>query len=394
MKKLVIFGAGRIGRSFIAQLFSCAGYKIVFVDINRAIIDELNRRGTYNVCIKDKVESVIEVVNVSGVYGDNIDLIANELADCQVAAVSVGQNGLKAVMGSLAEGLQKRYNKYGYLPLDIIIAENLRNASQLFHTELKRLLPDDYPLDRLAGFVETSIGKMVPFMQSKALEEDILQVYAESYNTLILDRKAFKNSIPHVKGLAPKDNMKAWVDRKMFIHNLGHAALAYYSYCFDNKLVYTWQALRLTEIHVFARNTMVQAAEILAAEYPREFPPGELIEHIDDLLERFGNRHLQDTIYRVGCDLFRKLGPEDRIVGALRMAQRLNKPFDLILSVIVYACRFRATDDEGRMTAGDERFAKLYEKNIRSILIEVSGFDEENDRELITEIERMESVLL
>ena len=35
---------------------------------------------------------------------------------------------------------------------------------------------------------------------------------------------------PDVKGLAPKKNIKAWVDRKAFIHNLGHATAAYYGY--------------------------------------------------------------------------------------------------------------------------------------------------------------------
>ncbi|NJK84846.1 MAG: hypothetical protein HC906_01560 [Bacteroidales bacterium] len=77
------------------------------------------------------------------------------------------------------------------------------------------------------GLVETSIGKMVPIMTSKDIEEDLLQVFAEPYNTLILDKNGFKNPIPDIRGLAPKVNMKAWVDRKSFIHNLGHAVAAY-----------------------------------------------------------------------------------------------------------------------------------------------------------------------
>lgn len=34
INKIVIFGAGSIGRSLIAQLFARAGYEIVFVDID------------------------------------------------------------------------------------------------------------------------------------------------------------------------------------------------------------------------------------------------------------------------------------------------------------------------------------------------------------------------
>jgi mannitol-1-phosphate 5-dehydrogenase len=40
-------------------------------------------------------------------------------------------------------------------------------------------------------------------------------------------KRAFKNPIPDVKRLAPKDNMKAWVDRKSHVHYFGPAAAAF-----------------------------------------------------------------------------------------------------------------------------------------------------------------------
>ena len=42
--KLVLFGAGKIGRSFIGQLFSRGGYEVVFIDVFKPVIDELNLR--------------------------------------------------------------------------------------------------------------------------------------------------------------------------------------------------------------------------------------------------------------------------------------------------------------------------------------------------------------
>jgi mannitol-1-phosphate 5-dehydrogenase len=42
--KLVLFGAGKIGRSFIGQLFSRGGYEVVFVDVFKSVIDELNEK--------------------------------------------------------------------------------------------------------------------------------------------------------------------------------------------------------------------------------------------------------------------------------------------------------------------------------------------------------------
>jgi mannitol-1-phosphate 5-dehydrogenase len=40
--KLVQFGAGNIGRSFIGQLFSRAGWEVVFVDINTNMVKMKN----------------------------------------------------------------------------------------------------------------------------------------------------------------------------------------------------------------------------------------------------------------------------------------------------------------------------------------------------------------
>ena len=40
--QLLHFGAGNIGRSLVGQLFSKAGYDVVFVDADRRIVDALN----------------------------------------------------------------------------------------------------------------------------------------------------------------------------------------------------------------------------------------------------------------------------------------------------------------------------------------------------------------
>jgi mannitol-1-phosphate 5-dehydrogenase len=66
VKSIVIFGAGKIGRSFIGQLFGRAGYKIIFIDKNHRIIDELNRCKKYKVVIKFYRDEVLEVRNVYG----------------------------------------------------------------------------------------------------------------------------------------------------------------------------------------------------------------------------------------------------------------------------------------------------------------------------------------
>jgi len=373
--KLVLFGAGKIGRSFIGQLFSNGGYEVVFIDVYKPVIDELNRRGNYNVIIKGDKEEVLNIKNIRGVWAGDKKKVIHEVSTAGILATSVGLGGLKEIFYFIAKGLIERYKTDSGNPVDIIIAENMRNADEYFRNELQKLLPATYPLGKLVGLVETSIGKMVPIMQKKDLQDDMLQIFAEPYNTLILNGKAFKNPIPDISGLAPKNNMKAWVDRKLFIHNLGHSAASYIGYVFNPEFIYLYEALAVKEIYEKVRATMVQSAEILLTRYPEEFTMVDLIAHIDDLLHRFQNKALGDTIFRIGSDLFRKLGPEDRLCGALRSAISLNKPYERILFALVCGFHFRAKNEEGNMFKEDAEFAKLYMKGTEYVLKAVCGFD-------------------
>jgi mannitol-1-phosphate 5-dehydrogenase len=103
-----------------------------------------------------------------------------------------------------------------------------------------------------------------------------------------------------------------------------------------------YEALENPVVLKSARAAMMQAADILLVKHPGVFTKQDLVEHIDDLLGRFSNKYLGDTIYRVGCDLMRKLGSEDRLSGAIKADIKYNLPYDKILETFVYTCNFRA----------------------------------------------------
>jgi mannitol-1-phosphate 5-dehydrogenase len=120
---------------------------------------------------------------------------------------------------------------------------------------------------------------------------------------------------------------------------------------------------------------MFQSAEILMALYPKEFTKEQLTDHIDDLLNRFQNKALGDTIFRIGCDLFRKLGPNDRLVAPVRAAQKLGLQYNLIKEAIMASLSFRAKDENGNFLASDEDFFKLANNEPQTILKNVCGLE-------------------
>lgn len=374
-KSLLLFGAGKIGRSFIAQIFSLSGYKITFVEANLELVRLLNQRRTYPVEVKSDSEKTILIQNFRALHVDEKDKIFAEVAQCNLCAVSVGTGGFDSVAMLLSGGISRRYNFSPHAPLDIILAENLRNAGRVFEERIVKQIGDLIPVKTFCGFIETSIGKMVPLMKEEDIKEDPLKVFAEPYNTLIVDAEAFKNPVPVVEGLEPRKNMKAWVDRKLFIHNLGHVSLAYLSWLTDPNWKFTWECLENRKIKNEVRATMLESARILQAMHPGIFEIKDLTDHIDDLLHRFANKALGDTVYRVGCDLPRKLGPDDRLVPVVKFGFRNALPYHRVLKVLCASVFFDGRDENGNRHPADEKFLHKFNRNIKDILIQHCSFD-------------------
>lgn len=386
-QEIVIFGAGKIGRSFIGQLFGTAGYKVVFVDIDRMLVDLINNRKCYKVVTKSEKEVTIVVGNVSAIRADDFDAVSEAVATAGIIAISVGKNAVEKVIPMISAGLQLRYERFPGRALDIIIAENMISGGDFLKENLLKNLPPDFPFNRMTGLIETSIGKMVPIMSQADLENDPLQVFAEPYNTLIVDRKGFKTPIPRIKGLAPKENIRAWVDRKAFIHNLGHATAAYYGHFLHNGAVYMYEVLDDRNVLDFTREVMMQSADILLSAYPDDFSRMDLEDHIDDLLSRFRNRFLRDTVFRVGHDLCRKLSSDDRFMGAVRLGIHHGKPYDKILRAMSYGFFFRVSDENGCYFEPDLALLEALSSDFENTMIENLKFSE-SDSGIIGELKK------
>ena len=383
MKKIIIFGAGKIGRSFIGQIFGRSGYETVFVDIQQELVQLLNRENKYRVIIKGPKEEELLIRNVRACHFKEKDILIRELVSADLVAVSVGKSGFINTLEILAAGIKKRYDTHPGHPIDIIIAENMRNAAELMSGKFTELLGQSFPLGEYIGLIETSIGKMVPIMSPADLANDPLQVFAEPYNTLILDKKGFRNPVPDIPWLSPKENIRAWVDRKSFIHNLGHAAAAYLGYLRHPEKVYMYEVLADEALEKQVRLTMEESAEILMKMYPDEFSRDELAEHITDLLARFRNIALKDSIFRVGSDLPRKLARDDRMVTPVMEGFSLNLPVGKILFALVSGFYFRAADEEGNLHPNDQKFYNNFIPEIDHLLERICNFDPVLHKELI-----------
>lgn len=321
MKNALMYGAGNIGRGFIGQLFHMSGYEISFIDVNMAVIDKLNTDGQYPIYITDE-DGYREylVTGVHGVNGRDNEAIAEAMASADIMATAVGVNILKFIAAPFACGVRRRMEKGIEEPLNVIICENMIEADKYFAGLVKENLNEAEALyfDTHIALVEPSIGRMVPATPKEIAEKNPLAVCVEPYCELPVDKNAFKGEIPDIKNMVPFAPFDFFIRRKLFMHNMSHALTAYLGA--QKGYTYIWEAASDSEIRAIAESALAEASSALNLEYG--VPMEELAAFSENLLERFKNKLLGDTIERVGKDTKRKLSENDRFVGTARLCEK------------------------------------------------------------------------
>ncbi len=345
--KAVQFGAGNIGRGFLGQLYFESGYETVFIDVVEPVVRALNEKGEYTVRIVGEMNRDICVRNVSAILSSNAHEVRDAIIQADVMATSVGVAYLADVACAMAPGIEERLSQ-NKPPLDILLCENKLNASEFMRFEIAKHLPTDLLtlFSVRIGFVEASIGRMVPIMAAELRAEDPLLVCVEGFCDLPVDSEGFLGSIPPIKHLQPKKPFAAYIERKLFVHNAGHATAAYLGYLRGYEFV--WQAMADARVRPIVDAAMIESCQGLHRKYGT--PIDELLDHAEDLKRRFCNKALGDQVARVGGDPQRKLGHEDRLVGAMEMCLSQEVEPQALALATAAALRFDAPNDRSAAT--------------------------------------------
>ncbi len=343
MKTAIMYGAGNIGRGFIGKVFSDSGYEVCFLDIMQDVIDEMNRRGEYTVRIVSNEETYDTTVKPVRAVNSNTEQAIDEIVNCEIMATAVGVNILPRIAPTIAKGIIARMEKTGK-PLNVILCENQLGADELMRGWINEQLTDEQRAwaDKNLGLVEPSIGRMVPPLTPEMRAQDKLLICVEPYCELPVDKDAFKGEIPDLVGLVPYSPFEFYIKRKLFLHNGGHALCAYLGY--QKGYEYIWQAIADPEIYEAAKASMLTCAQALIAKFGEGIR--ENVENnVVDLLYRFQNKALMDTVARVGADPVRKLRSNDRIVGAALFAIEQGVDPMPIVKGIKAALKFDRAED-------------------------------------------------
>lgn len=368
MKKAIQFGVGNIGRGFIGSLLSKAGYHVVFADVNAEIIDKINSDKNYTIHVMDSVCSEEKINDISGVISINNE-IYKEIVEAEIITTAVGPVVLPKIAPTIAKGISLRRENGIESYLNIIACENAIKASSQLKEEVKKYLNEEEIayLEQFVGFPNCSVDRIVPPVKS----ENILDVVVENYYEWNVEEKAFKGEIPTIEGMNLVDNLMAYIERKLFTLNTGHAITAYFGYLKGYETIE--ESIKDEVIYDFVKKAMIESGKGLIAKY--NFDEEAHYKYINKIIDRFKNPYLKDDVARVGREPLRKLNENDRLIKPLITARGYNINTDNLLLGVGAALHYDNKEDAQSVKLQ----SLINEKGIKESLAEISKISDDTD---------------
>lgn len=144
----------------------------------------------------------------------------------------------------------------------------------------------------------------------------------EEFNRILVTRIRWPGFRRGIEVFEEKDDLLPFEEAKLYGHNGMHAVMGYLARLRGHRFIAevrddsaVFESAREAALEESGRALCIKHAgrdPLFTAEGFRSY--------IDDLLERMVNPHLRDSVERVVRDPRRKLGWEDRLVGAMRLA--------------------------------------------------------------------------
>jgi len=343
-RKLAIWGAGMIGRGFVAELFQRAGYELILVDTDPGLVSQLRAEGGYRIInTRGDAPGEIEKVTRYRSFLSSDPVLIEEFSAISLLAVCVSMPAFEATARTIAAGLQFRAAAAPEYPLDVLLCGTVRQGAAIFEKFLDRFLSDrtrTYVRDNV-GFVDTLVIRMGIEPGPDLMKSEPLAIVTNGFPFMPADKLAFKGPDPDVTGLLLTDRIAAEETRKFYTYNMVNALLGYMGH--RNGYWFANQALEDPDIGHVTAGALEEVSRALSREFG--FTTREMDEWNEQVLFDVGNPFLRDTTARLASDPINQLSRNDTLTGAALLCRRNGVPPLNLATGMAYAFLFAAPDD-------------------------------------------------
>lgn len=341
MSKVIIIGAGKTGRGFLARLLR--DQDIYLIDKNTDLVEELNQCKQIPIDFFGNKKPSLSVHFCGAYTWDTVD--SDLFSGAAVILVSVGGTNLDDVGHQLSKYLTKDAR--------IIVCENASSPAKKLYDAI--------------GIDGLKIAESTVFCTTIEKEKGSLAINSEWYPYLQFDGNIFEQHQWVPEGLKPVGNFDGFLDRKLYTYNSASCIIAYLG-AFKGYTVYG-DAANDPEILEMLDANYESINRCICKEYGYE----EQDQKEFALLSRdkFTDRTLIDTVARNAREPQRKLTYTERIVAPMLLQQKYGEDSSVLEKALAAALLYTPQEE----TLWN---AILAEKGYTGVLQDICGLSESN----------------
>ncbi len=336
MKNVVIIGAGRLGKGFMGETFSNAGWNIHFIDKDPAVIENLNKKGEYKVTVFKETETIENVISgYTASLADFTQDSINALVFADLILLTIYPENFDRAISYLSEMFEYRAAKNHKAKLSVLCLTNKNHMIPGILADFDKKLKDDIKewFKEKAVVRDTIIRRSTDAKSNSSLEVSTTAVLS------LLIQKPLNINIDDVEWLELTDNLELLKDLKVFVVNGPHAAAAFIGHYQGFKTINEVDKSKLEKS--FIKSVKEEIRQAILTEYSITDEELTCLSRFPDVKDE-----MVDTVFRVAYDPIRKLGNNDRLVGIAKVCLKNNLPYDNIAMAIAYGYLYEDAADE------------------------------------------------
>lgn len=357
VNRVVVYGAGNIGRGIVSHLFSQAGYRLLFYSRGTEKLKAIQESGGYSVYSQENGKNISQKI-------EGFDILSNEaaliqaLAEVDLAACCLYPAAFRDVARVLAASARERRIRNNKKPLIVMLCCNeLGGAAKLqddFQEEWKK--QGGSGSERTVRILPTIVNS-VGFHTEIQSKFDVM-ISSNGYLEVELsdeDAQIF----PAVEGIRRIPDAEGYLCRKLYLGNMFHT----YAALLGKERGYHWmkQCYADVEIKRKVKRAFAESEAALLKAY--KYPAAEYQNWREMMLAKM-DVPSEDDVERVLADLPRKLRRSDRLLGPLRLCIGKGCEYKELLQAVTLGLNCLA--------------GETHSKKGRDWLISVCGLEPEN----------------
>ena len=330
--KTLIIGFGAVARGYIAPLFKENKLDPIFcLSQERWNQYEKNSSKEYKILriapdwktVTEETYNAIETIPCYNGENASREILQNS-KNTQLILTAVGASNLPSITPLIKEIIRERAKQGTEQYLNILLIENLTLSCKEVNTLEETLMHD---LGKYYDYFKNYIGIVDTLTEITCVSKKNLDVISDNNLDIYINKNRLKGNLPLTSCQIHLENdIEPMRARKLFIQNFIDTAAAYLGAKYDYDKIH--KVMNDSRALIIIEGALEEIKKALSLKYfsHQELTTSKLEDYAEKQKLRIKCPLMEDTVERIAREPRRKLGKDERLLGAALLSVEMGIP--------------------------------------------------------------------